>query len=286
MISDVQRERLLQVINRQPTNPPTPRLTADELDELRGLLESGREDDAWADLSVKSQAAFERAFAAISQQSAEMAATIERQRMERKFAAQMAVLESQKIAVPAPADAPAADLEYATLGGGCFWCLEAVFEQLNGVESVVSGYCGGDSADPNYQQICSGQTGHAEVVRVAFSPSILSYRALLEVFFTLHDPTTRNRQGNDVGTQYRSVIFYHSSAQQDVATSLMAELQQKGAWSAPMVTELVAVPNFYAAEADHQHYFARNPQQGYCQIVIAPKLNKFRQHFSERIKSD
>ncbi len=175
-------------------------------------------------------------------------------------------------------------LEYATLGGGCFWCLEAVFEQLEGVQSLVSGYCGGHVPDPSYRQVCSGTTGHAEVVRIGFVPSVIAYRQLLDVFFAIHDPTTANRQGHDVGTQYRSAIFYHSPEQQKIAGAAIAELTKERLWSAPIVTELSAAPHFYAAEAYHQHYFATHPGQGYCQAVINPKLAKLRKSFGERLK--
>jgi peptide-methionine (S)-S-oxide reductase len=175
-------------------------------------------------------------------------------------------------------------LEYATLGGGCFWCLEAVFEQMRGVESVVSGYCGGASSHPTYRQVCEGETGHAEVVRVEFDPAQISYRDVLEVFFAIHDPTTLNCQGNDAGTQYRSVIFYHSPEQQAIAESLMAELGSANLWPAPIVTEVLPVPQFYPAEDYHQHYFAENPDQGYCLFVVSPKLAKFRANFADRLK--
>lgn len=176
--------------------------------------------------------------------------------------------------------------EIATLGGGCFWCLEAVFEQMIGVESAASGYSGGALANPTYAAVCEGRTGHAEVVQITFDPELCSYRDILEVFFAIHDPTTRNRQGNDVGTQYRSVIFYHTPGQQQVAAGLMTELDQAGLWTAPMVTELLPAPPFFAAEAYHQHYFARNPDQGYCQVVVSPKLAKFRKKFASRLKGN
>ena len=174
--------------------------------------------------------------------------------------------------------------EQATLGGGCFWCLEAVFENLRGVERVVSGYSGGRLADPSYQQVCTGTTGHAEVVQVTFDPSVLSYRDLLEVFFTIHDPTTLNRQGMDVGTQYRSAIFYHSLEQRRVAEELITELNASGVWGRPLVTEVVPFDVFYPAEDYHQGYFRNNPSQGYCQAVVAPKVAKFRKHFAARLK--
>lgn len=175
--------------------------------------------------------------------------------------------------------------EIATLGGGCFWCLEAVFEQMLGVESVASGYCGGARENPSYAAVCEGHTGDAEVVRITFDSSQCSYREILEVFFAIHDPTTRNRQGNDLGSQYRSVIFHHSSEQQSVAASLIAALDQAGLWSGPIVTELLPAPPFFAAEDYHQQYFRRSPDQGYCQFVVSPKLAKFRKEFASRLKA-
>jgi peptide-methionine (S)-S-oxide reductase len=175
--------------------------------------------------------------------------------------------------------------EVATLAGGCFWCLEAVFDQLKGVESVESGYMGGKTPNPNYEQVCSGTSGHAEVVQVTFDPAELAYADLLSVFFTIHDPTTLNRQGNDVGTQYRSAIFYHSEAQKRVAEETIAKLGAEKLFRAPIVTEVAAASQFHMAEADHQEYFARvgagNP---YCSYVIEPKVAKFRKHFVERLK--
>ncbi len=174
--------------------------------------------------------------------------------------------------------------ELATLGGGCFWCLEAAFEQLVGVHSVVSGYCGGHTADPDYRSVCEGNSGHAEVVRIAFDRTQIGYQELLEIFFAIHDPTTPNRQGNDCGTQYRSVIFYHSEEQREIASSLIRRLEEEKIWNAPVVTEVHAEALFFPAEAYHQHYFTRNPGQGYCQLVVAPKLAKFRKAFSARLK--
>jgi peptide-methionine (S)-S-oxide reductase len=176
------------------------------------------------------------------------------------------------------------DNALATLGGGCFWCLEAAFEQLTGIVSVVSGYSGGHDESPSYRSICEGGCGHAEVVRVVFDPGQISYRELLEVFFVIHDPTSLNRQGNDVGTQYRSVIFTHSAEQRAIAESLIAELDAQGLWPASIVTELLPARRFYPAEDYHQRYFARNTQQPYCQFVVAPKLAKLRQTFARRIK--
>ncbi len=174
--------------------------------------------------------------------------------------------------------------EVATLGGGCFWCLEAVFENVRGVERVVSGYAGGEVANPTYEQVCTGATGHAEVVQVTFDPSVLTYRDLLEVFFAIHDPTTLNRQGMDVGTQYRSVIFYHSPEQRDAAEQAVAELSAAGVWPRSIVTQIVPFQQFYAAEDYHQGYFRSNPGQGYCQAVVGPKVAKFRKQFSTRLK--
>jgi peptide-methionine (S)-S-oxide reductase len=177
-----------------------------------------------------------------------------------------------------------ANQEVATLGGGCFWCLEAVYDNLRGVTDVVSGYAGGKRENPSYEQVCSGATGHAEVVQVTFDPSVVSYREILEVFFTIHDPTTLNRQGGDVGTQYRSVIFYHSEEQKRSAEELMRELREEGVWTQPIVTELTPAPAFYPAEQYHQEYFARNPGQGYCQAVVSPKVSKFRSKFASMLK--
>jgi peptide-methionine (S)-S-oxide reductase len=177
------------------------------------------------------------------------------------------------------------DYEIATLAGGCFWCLEAVYDEMKGVESVESGYLGGEAPNPTYEAVCSGRTGHAEAVRITFDPAVVSYRELLEVFFAIHDPTTRNRQGNDVGTQYRSAIFYHSPAQKATAEALLAELTAEQAFPGPIVTEVTAAGPFYEAEAYHQEYFARNPGQGYCSFVVAPKVAKFRQNFTAKVKA-
>jgi len=174
--------------------------------------------------------------------------------------------------------------EVAMLGGGCFWCIEAVFDELAGVVSVESGYAGGTNANPTYEQICGGRTGHAEVIRVTFDPSILSYRDLLNVFFTIHDPTTKDRQGNDVGTQYRSVIFAQSPEQRRIAEAVRAELSAQKLWKDPIVTEIVDAAPFYEAERYHQEYYARNPGQPYCAVVVAPKVAKFRKQFTERLK--
>jgi len=175
--------------------------------------------------------------------------------------------------------------EVATLAGGCFWCLEAVFDQLQGVESVESGYMGGDCANPSYEDICTGGTGHAEVVRVTFDPAVVGYRDLLAVFFTIHDPTTPDRQGNDVGTQYRSAIFFHSPEQERAAREVIARLAAEKLWAAPIVTEVVPAANFWQAEDYHQEYFARvGSQNPYCTFVVEPKVAKFRKHFTERLK--
>jgi peptide-methionine (S)-S-oxide reductase len=172
----------------------------------------------------------------------------------------------------------------ATLGGGCFWCLEAVYTELRGIQSVVSGYAGGQLPNPTYEQVCGGRTGHAEVVQLQFDPEEISYRDILDVFFTIHDPTTPNRQGADVGPQYRSIILYHSPEQQAIAEDVIRETNASGNWRAPVVTELEPLEVFYPAEDYHQDYFARNPYQGYCQMVIAPKVAKARQRYLSRLK--
>ena len=172
----------------------------------------------------------------------------------------------------------------AVLGGGCFWCLEAVFDQLAGVQSVESGYAGGRGANPSYEAVCSGATGHAEVVRIRFDPAVLSFRDLLRVFFSIHDPTTRDRQGNDIGTQYRSVIFCQTPEQQSDAQAVIAELTAEEIWSAPIVTEIAGAATFYPAESYHQEYFERNGRQPYCQAVVAPKVAKFRKQYVDRLK--
>jgi peptide-methionine (S)-S-oxide reductase len=172
----------------------------------------------------------------------------------------------------------------ATLGGGCFWCLEAVFKDLRGVRSVTSGYAGGHVANPSYKQVCTGTTGHAEVVQVRFDPNELSYADLLRVFFAIHDPTTRNRQGNDIGPQYRSIILTDTDAQRQTAQAVMREIADARLWPAPLTTELAPLDAFYPAEAEHHDYFARNPGSGYCQVVVAPKVVKFRKQFADRLK--
>ncbi|NPV55834.1 MAG: peptide-methionine (S)-S-oxide reductase MsrA [Anaerolineae bacterium] len=178
-----------------------------------------------------------------------------------------------------------ANLQIATLAGGCFWCLEAVFDQVIGVTDVVSGYAGGHAANPTYQQVCTGNTGHAEVVQVTFDPAVIDFADLLRIFFAIHDPTTLNRQGADVGTQYRSAIFYHDEAQKAAAEAVIEELVDEKLWHDPIVTELVPLQAFYPAEDYHQEYFANNPGQGYCQFVVAPKVAKFRQKFQHRLKA-
>jgi len=174
--------------------------------------------------------------------------------------------------------------EVAVLGGGCFWCLEAVFDELQGVESVESGYAGGAPANPSYEDVCSGRTGHAEVVRVTFDPDVLAFRDLLKVFFAIHDPTTRDRQGNDVGSQYRSVIFCRTPEQREVALSVIAELDAAGLWDDRIVTQVADAAPFYEAERYHQEYYTRNGGQPYCQFVVAPKVAKFRKEFVSKLK--
>jgi peptide-methionine (S)-S-oxide reductase len=176
--------------------------------------------------------------------------------------------------------------EIATLAGGCFWCLEAVFDELNGVEIVESGYAGGQIANPTYRQVCTGTTGHAEVVQISFDPSIISFKELLQVFFTIHDPTTLNRQGADMGTQYRSAIFYHTPEQKSVAEQVITEINEARIWDAPIVTEVTKFSEFYPAEEYHRDYFLRNPDQPYCRAVIEPKVAKFRKSFIEKLKRD
>jgi peptide-methionine (S)-S-oxide reductase len=175
--------------------------------------------------------------------------------------------------------------EVATLGGGCFWCLEAVYQELRGVEKVESGYSGGDVPNPTYREVCSETTGHAEVVQVTFDPEVVSYRDILEVYFTIHDPTTLNRQGADVGTQYRSVIFYHDDEQRRIAEAVISDLESEGIWSNPIVTEVAQFDEFYVAEDYHQNYFRNNGFQPYCQVIIAPKVAKFRKQHLDRLKA-
>jgi peptide-methionine (S)-S-oxide reductase len=174
--------------------------------------------------------------------------------------------------------------ETATLAGGCFWCLEALYDDLKGVEDVVSGYSGGDVPNPSYEMVCSGSTGHAEVVQITFDPNVISFKEILQVFFTIHDPTTLNRQGPDVGTQYRSAILYHKLEQKAVAEQVIKEFEAAHIWNAPIVTELKPLERFYPAEAYHQEYFKRNPNQSYCRAVIAPKVAKFRKQFLDKLR--
>lgn len=174
--------------------------------------------------------------------------------------------------------------EIATLGGGCFWCLEAVYDDLQGVTDVVSGYSGGHVVNPTYEQVCNKTTGHAEVVQIEFDTDVISFKDLLDVFFTIHDPTTLNRQGNDVGPQYRSAIYYHSPEQKAIAEQTIAEVNASGIWGKPIVTEVTAFDKFYAAEDYHQEYFKHNPFAGYCQVVVAPKVAKFRKQHYARLK--
>ena len=177
----------------------------------------------------------------------------------------------------------AGEREVATLGGGCFWCLDSIYRQLKGVESVVSGYAGGTKPNPSYREVCGGNTGHAAVVPITFDPSQISYRDLLDVFFTIHDPTTRDRQGGDIGPQYRSIILTHSDEQARVAGETIADVTAEGVWDDPIVTRIEPLTTFYPAEAYHQDYFANNPNQPYCQVVIAPKVAKFRRKYLEKL---
>ena len=174
--------------------------------------------------------------------------------------------------------------EQATFAGGCFWCLEAVFERLRGVERVVSGYTGGSVPQPSYEQVCTGRTGHAEAIQISFDPAVIGYRELLELFFAFHDPTTLNRQGADVGTQYRSAIFTHSPEQERLAREVIAELEGENTWGSPIVTEVVPLQEFYPAEEYHQQYFQRNPNRTYCQAVVAPKVSKLRRDYATKLK--
>jgi peptide-methionine (S)-S-oxide reductase len=177
-------------------------------------------------------------------------------------------------------------MEKATLGGGCFWCLEAVFLGMKGVSAVISGYAGGHVANPSYEEVCGKRTGHAEVVQISYDPTIVSFRDLLKVFFTIHDPTTKDRQGADIGPQYRSIILTHDSTQEVAAREVMAELTAARLWGNPLVTEVTPLTQFWPAEPEHHNYFARNPWAGYCQAVVAPKVLKFRKNFAEWLKSD
>ncbi len=174
--------------------------------------------------------------------------------------------------------------EIATLGGGCFWCLEAVYNEMDGVHSAISGYMGGHVANPEYRAVCTGTTGHIEVVQVTFDPAVTSYSEILDVFFAIHDPTTRDRQGNDAGPQYRSVIFYHNDGQREIAEARIQELGAASLWSRPIVTDVRPAETFYRAEDYHQEYFRNNPGQGYCSFVVAPKVAKFRQKFAAKMR--
>jgi peptide-methionine (S)-S-oxide reductase len=176
-------------------------------------------------------------------------------------------------------------LATATLGGGCFWCTEAVFQNLRGVTQVQSGYAGGHVENPTYEQVCTARTGHAEVVQITYDPAVISYRDLLEVFFTTHDPTTPNRQGNDVGPQYRSVIFYHDAEQERIARDVIKSVNERRIWNRAIVTEVSPLPTFYPAEAYHDDYFARNPGQPYCQVIIEPKVAKLRKQHLDKLKA-
>lgn len=173
----------------------------------------------------------------------------------------------------------------ATLAGGCFWCLEAVFEQLKGVEKVASGYMGGQTENPSYEAVCTGTTGHAEVIQITYDQAVIEFGDLLDVFFTIHDPTTLNRQGNDIGTQYRSAIFYHDAVQRQIAEEKVGALTEAGVWDNPIVTEITEAVTFYPAEDYHSQYFRNNPTQGYCAVVIAPKVAKFRKQHLDRLKA-
>ncbi len=193
---------------------------------------------------------------------------------ENKIGQQAVILQNQRYW----------NMETTTLGGGCFWCLEAVYDQMEGVQSVESGYMGGKNPNPTYKEVYGGRTGHVEVVQITFDPAITSFREILEVFFTIHDPTTRDRQGNDVGTQYRSVIFYHSELQQQIAEATIRDLNQAGIWDDPIVTQVQPAEAFYRAEDYHQEYFENNPNQSYCQFIVAPKVRKFREKFAHKMR--
>lgn len=175
-------------------------------------------------------------------------------------------------------------IEKATLAGGCFWCIESAFNKVKGIHSAVSGYMGGQTNDPTYEKVCTGNTGHAEVVQLSFDPSEISYREILEIFFALHNPTQLNRQGNDIGTQYRSAVFFHSDEQQQSALHIIDDINEEKIWSEPVVTEVTLVSEFYSGEEVHQGYFDNNPENSYCQVVVAPKLTKFKQTFFKKLK--
>lgn len=211
----------------------------------------------------------------------------------RPFSTQRAVLFGLVLGVfgslllaagPVNQSSKGSKMEQATFGAGCFWCVEAVFEELKGVSSVVSGYAGGEKPNPTYKEICTGKTGHAEVVQITYDPAVISFEKLLEVFFKTHDPTTLNRQGNDIGTQYRSVVFYHNEAQKAAAARIKKELNEAGAFSNPVVTEISPYTKMYEAEDYHQEYYANNGNQPYCRLVIAPKMEKFKKVFADDLK--
>jgi len=204
--------------------------------------------------------------------------------MSREFVTLIILLSGLCIQSLAQSKSKPAGMEIATLGGGCFWCTEAVYKELKGVISVTSGYSGGDIVNPSYREVCTGSTGHAEVIEIEFDPSVIFFSELLEVFFATHDPTTLNRQGGDLGTQYRSVIFYHNPEQKEAAESVIDRLNQENIFGKPVVTEVTKWKNFFAAEDYHQDYFENNPSQSYCQLVIVPKIEKFRKIFSDRLK--
>lgn len=178
------------------------------------------------------------------------------------------------------------NLETATVAGGCFWCTEAIFKRLKGVDSVVSGYSGGVRPDPSYEQVSTGATGHAEAIQIEFDPAIISYKKILEIFFHLHDPTTMNRQGNDEGTQYRSVVFYHNDEQEKIAEEVKQEVSDEGKYSDPIVTEIVPFENFYLAEEEHQNYYEENVTQGYCSFIITPKIQKLMKEYAKEVKEE
>jgi peptide-methionine (S)-S-oxide reductase len=195
------------------------------------------------------------------------------------------ITKGKSMTEPDNPPAKAASVEKATFGAGCFWCSEAVFLQLKGVKSVMSGYSGGSTKNPTYEQVCNGNTGHAEVIQVTYDPAVITFPELLEVFWQTHDPTTKNRQGNDIGSQYRSAIFYHTEDQHRLAEEYKKKLDASGAFRAPIVTEITAFKEFYPAEDYHQNYFARNPNQAYCNAVIPPKLDKLKKVFADKLKT-
>lgn len=194
------------------------------------------------------------------------------------------ILLSILLAIQLPAEAKSKTMERATLGGGCFWCTEAIFRELNGVQAVVSGYSGGEIINPSYKEVCTGRTGHAEAIEIEFDSSLVSFQQILEVFFATHNPTTLNQQGNDIGTQYRSAIFYHNQQQKEIAEAIVKKLNDENVYGEKVVTEVTEWKNFYRAEDYHQDYVANNPTQGYCQFVIIPKLDKFRKIFKDQLK--